>query len=63
MTKEDYIDDFIRHGSDLIPYNTPNYNDVLLAMANAYADDMLNPNSNLNKLCELHDSQISDLNF
>lgn len=58
MTREDYIDEFIRHGSDLIPYNTPNYDEVLLERANKYADEMLNPNSKLDKLCEWHDSLI-----
>ncbi len=58
MTREDYIDEFIRHGSDLIPYNTPNYDEVLLERANKYADEMLNPDSELEKLCERHDSLI-----
>ena len=60
MTREDYIDEFIRHGSDLIPYNTPNYDEVLLERANKYADEMLNPDSKLEKLCEWHDSLIDN---
>lgn len=55
MTREDLVDDFIRHCSDIFPYNDPDYEKKLLKAAESYADDMLNPNSYLNKLCKEHD--------
>ena len=50
MTREDLIDDFIRHCSDIFPYNDPDYEKKLLEAAESYADDILNPESELNKI-------------
>ena len=49
MTREDLIDDFIRHFSDIFPYNDPDYEKKLLETAESYANDMLNPESELSK--------------
>ena len=56
MTREDLIDDFIRHCSDIFPYNDSDYDRKLL-----YADEMLNPNSYLNTLCKEHDELLNDV--
>ena len=41
MNRQDYIDDFLRHGSDLIPYSDPDYQQKIMQMANEYADFMI----------------------
>ena len=47
--REDLICEFIRHYSDLIPYSDPNYEETLLKMAESYAGDAMDPNSEYNK--------------
>lgn len=61
MIREDLIDDFIRHCSDIFPYNDPNYEEKLLRAAENYADEMLNPDSYLNTLCKEHDELLNDV--
>lgn len=53
--REGLIDEFIRHCSDIIPYSDPNYEEKLLKMAERYADDVMDPDSEYNrKLRELN---------
>lgn len=65
MNKEDLIENFVEHCSDIFPYDDPNYEEKLLEAAKYYADEVLNPNSELNRLCELHDKNLIDeeINF
>lgn len=51
MTREDLIDDFIRHASDLFPYDDPDREENVLRSAERYADEILDPNSELNRFC------------
>lgn len=60
MNREDLIEDFIRHCSDLFPYDDPNYEENLLRSAERYADEMLDPNSELNSLCDWHDELLDN---
>ena len=59
MKREDYIEDFLRHGCDLIPHNDAEYEKKLLEAANDYADFMMNPQivGDSNKVLD------DDLNF
>lgn len=58
MTREDLIDDFIRHASDLFPYDDPDREEKILRSAEHYADEVLDPNSELNRLCREHDDEF-----
>lgn len=60
MTREYLIDDFIRHCADIFPYDDPNYEIKLIKAAENYADEILNPNSYLNKLCMEHDKLLDE---
>lgn len=60
--REDLISEFIRHCSDLVPYNDPDYERTLLKMAEEYADNVMDPNSEFNvKLRELNQSMDDEL--
>lgn len=58
MTREELIDDFIRHASDLFPYDDPDRWENIIRSAECYADEMLDPESEFNKLCEYHDELL-----
>lgn len=45
MNRKELIDAFIRHCSDMFPYNDPDYERKLLEAAESYADEMLDPHS------------------
>lgn len=60
MNRESLIDDFIRHCSDIFPYDDPNYEIKLMREAERYADEALDPNSDLNKLCKEHDELLDE---
>lgn len=65
MNRKDLVENFIRHCSDIFPYNDPNYEEKLLEAAENYANEVLNPDSELNRLCELHDKNLieDEINF
>lgn len=60
MNREYLINDFIRHCADLFPYNDPNYETKLIKAAEHYADEVLNPDSDFNKLCKEHDNLLNE---
>lgn len=61
MTRDDLIDDFIRYATDLFSYDDPDRNEKILRSAECYADEMLNPES---ELCEYSNELIeNDLPF
>lgn len=61
FNRELLIDEFIRHCSDLFPYDDPQYEEKLMRSAENYADEILNPNSYLNSLCKEHDELLNDI--
>lgn len=63
--REDLIASFIHHMGDSFPYDDPLYEEKLLAAAEHYADEVLDPNSELNQLCRQHDEmlELDELNF
>lgn len=65
MTREDLITDFIYHMDDSFPYDDPLREEKLLAAAEHYADEVLNPDSDLNQLCSQHDEmlELNELEF
>ena len=60
MTREDLVAEFISYMSDAFPYDDPNYESMLLTAAGYYADDMLDPNSEINRLCREHDELLTN---
>lgn len=63
--REDLINYFLMHCSDIIPYDDPDYDKKLMAMAEHYADEILDTNSHFNQICDLHDKMFDDglINF
>ena len=60
MSREEYIEDFLMNGSDLVPYDDPEYSKKIMECAETYADEMINPNSITNTTIKQHDEILND---
>lgn len=58
--KVNLTEEFIRHCADIFSYDDLNYNEKLMSAAEYYANEVMNPNSTLNRLYKEHDEQIDD---
>lgn len=58
--KASLMEEFIRHCADIFPYDDPNYEGKLMSAAEYYANEVMDPNSTLNRLCKEHNEQIDD---
>lgn len=64
MTREDHINYFINHASDLIPYSDPEYHVKLKQMAEEYADYQIQLELDNTEYDYGHNiNHSSDLNF
>ena len=59
--KQELIEEFITICDDLWPYNSSTYDEDLMKAAESYANEMMDPNSEIRKLMKDHDKLLEEL--